>query len=57
MKYPHLFTLILFMFILGAITAFFTNPFWVVKTRMCATDRTDPGAYKGLFGKKIIIPS
>ncbi|CAB4407534.1 unnamed protein product [Rhizophagus irregularis] len=33
----------------GAITAFFTNPFWVVKTRMCATDRTDPGAYKGLF--------
>ncbi|RIA86358.1 solute carrier family 25, member 32-like protein [Glomus cerebriforme] len=33
----------------GAITAFFTNPFWVVKTRMCVTDRTDPGAYKGLF--------
>ncbi|GBC04123.1 hypothetical protein RclHR1_05520011 [Rhizophagus clarus] len=33
----------------GAITAFITNPFWVVKTRMCATDRTDPGAYKGLF--------
>ncbi|CAG8580780.1 8639_t:CDS:2 [Funneliformis caledonium] len=34
----------------GAITAIFTNPFWVVKTRMCTTNRTDPGAYKGLFG-------
>lgn len=24
---------------------------------MCATDRTDPGAYKGLFGKKMFILS
>ncbi|CAG8567220.1 5318_t:CDS:2, partial [Acaulospora colombiana] len=34
----------------GIITAFVTNPLWVVKTRMCATSRKDPGAYKGLLG-------
>ncbi|CAJ0824737.1 3400_t:CDS:10, partial [Entrophospora sp. SA101] len=33
----------------GAITALFTNPFWVIKTRMCATNIDDPRAYKGLF--------
>ncbi|CAI2192907.1 6160_t:CDS:2, partial [Funneliformis geosporum] len=33
----------------GAITAIITNPFWVVKTRMCTSNRTDPKAYKGLF--------
>ncbi|CAG8433153.1 9554_t:CDS:2 [Diversispora eburnea] len=38
----------------GLITALITNPLWVVKTRMCATNKSDPGAYKGLFG---IIPS
>ncbi|CAG8811431.1 10805_t:CDS:2, partial [Dentiscutata erythropus] len=31
------------------ITALITNPLWVVKTRMCATNKSDPGAYKGLF--------
>ncbi|RIB00536.1 mitochondrial carrier domain-containing protein [Gigaspora rosea] len=33
----------------GAITVFMTNPFWVVKTRMCITSRKDPEAYKGLI--------
>lgn len=33
----------------GAITAIMTNPFWVVKTRMCATSRHTPGAYRGLL--------
>lgn len=33
----------------GALTAAFTNPLWVVKTRMCTTSKTDPGAYRGLF--------
>ncbi|CAG8703640.1 4943_t:CDS:2, partial [Cetraspora pellucida] len=33
----------------GAITVFMTNPFWVVKTRMCVTNRKDPDAYKGLI--------
>ncbi|KAJ3152327.1 hypothetical protein HDU86_005856 [Geranomyces michiganensis] len=32
----------------GALTALFTNPFWVVKTRMCATRASDPGAYPSL---------
>ncbi|KAI8849573.1 mitochondrial carrier domain-containing protein [Chytridium lagenaria] len=32
----------------GAITALFTNPFWLVKTRMCADRASDPGAYKSL---------
>ncbi|KAJ3098687.1 hypothetical protein HDU97_003804 [Phlyctochytrium planicorne] len=33
----------------GAITALFTNPFWLVKTRMCADRASDPGAYKSLI--------
>ncbi|CAG8447673.1 6990_t:CDS:2, partial [Acaulospora morrowiae] len=33
----------------GIITAFVTNPLWVVKTRMCATSQNDLGAYKGLL--------
>ncbi|CAG8737787.1 6629_t:CDS:2, partial [Racocetra fulgida] len=33
----------------SAITVFMTNPFWVVKTRMCVTSRKDPDAYKGLI--------
>ncbi|RHZ72440.1 hypothetical protein Glove_242g148 [Diversispora epigaea] len=33
----------------GLITALITNPLWVVKTRMCASNRSDPGAYKGLI--------
>ncbi|KAF0441188.1 mitochondrial FAD carrier protein [Gigaspora margarita] len=37
----------------GAITVFMTNPFWVVKTRMCVTSRKDPEAYKGLIGNCI----
>ncbi|RKP08977.1 mitochondrial carrier domain-containing protein [Thamnocephalis sphaerospora] len=32
----------------GAITAITTNPLWVVKTRMCVTNRGDQGAYRGL---------
>ncbi|KAF9921829.1 hypothetical protein FBU30_008109 [Linnemannia zychae] len=34
----------------GALTAAVTNPFWVIKTRMCTTKRTDPGAYRSLIG-------
>ncbi|KAJ8651831.1 hypothetical protein O0I10_012595 [Lichtheimia ornata] len=33
----------------GALTAFMTNPFWVVKTRMCTTTRYTPDAYTGLW--------
>ncbi|KAI9100509.1 mitochondrial carrier domain-containing protein [Phlyctochytrium arcticum] len=33
----------------GALTAVCTNPFWVIKTRMCGTKATDPGAYKSLY--------
>ncbi|TPX67576.1 hypothetical protein SpCBS45565_g03731 [Spizellomyces sp. 'palustris'] len=33
----------------GALTAICSNPFWVIKTRMCATRASDPGAYKGLL--------
>ena len=34
----------------GALTALCTNPFWVIKTRMCATRASDPNAYKSLLG-------
>jgi solute carrier family 25 folate transporter 32 len=34
----------------GALTAAVTNPFWVIKTRMCTTKRTSPGAYQSMIG-------
>ncbi|KAG0330483.1 hypothetical protein BGZ99_003054 [Dissophora globulifera] len=34
----------------GAMTAVVTNPFWVIKTRMCTTKALDPGAYQSLVG-------
>ncbi|KAF9582157.1 hypothetical protein BGW38_000571 [Lunasporangiospora selenospora] len=33
----------------GALTAVVTNPFWVIKTRMCTTKKTSPGSYQSLF--------
>lgn len=33
----------------GALTAVMTNPFWVIKTRMCTTTRFTPDAYTGLW--------
>jgi hypothetical protein len=35
----------------GAIVALCTNPFWVVKVRMCASRKGQAGAYSGLFGE------
>jgi len=35
----------------GAVVALCTNPLWVVKVRMCASRRGQPGAYSGLFGE------
>ncbi|RKP11266.1 mitochondrial carrier domain-containing protein [Piptocephalis cylindrospora] len=32
----------------GAITAFFTNPLWVIKTRMCATSSSQVDAYSSM---------
>ncbi|KAJ3412539.1 hypothetical protein HDV05_000620 [Chytridiales sp. JEL 0842] len=32
----------------GALTSLITNPFWLVKTRMCADRASDPNAYKSL---------
>lgn len=31
-------------------TAMLTNPIWVVKTRVFATAKNDPNAFKGLWG-------
>ncbi|KAG2224785.1 hypothetical protein INT45_005309 [Circinella minor] len=33
----------------GALTAIMTNPFWVIKTRMCTTTRYTSDAYTGLW--------
>ncbi|KAI8607366.1 mitochondrial carrier domain-containing protein [Chytriomyces sp. MP71] len=33
----------------GALTSLVTNPFWLIKTRMCAERASDPGAYRGLM--------
>ncbi|KAI9257998.1 mitochondrial carrier domain-containing protein [Phascolomyces articulosus] len=33
----------------GALTAIMTNPFWVIKTRMCTTTQYTPDAYTGLW--------
>ncbi|KAF9348622.1 hypothetical protein BGX26_012982 [Mortierella sp. AD094] len=39
----------------GALTAVVTNPFWVIKTRMCTTQKTAPGAYQSLFGGLVTL--
>ncbi|KAJ2082062.1 mitochondrial FAD carrier protein flx1 [Coemansia sp. RSA 988] len=33
----------------GALTQCIANPLWVVKTRVCTTSRSEPGAYRGLI--------
>ena len=33
----------------GMITCMFTNPFWLMKTRICTQRASDKGAYKGLL--------
>ncbi|KAJ1553563.1 hypothetical protein HK096_007347, partial [Nowakowskiella sp. JEL0078] len=33
----------------GAVTCLFTNPFWLLKTRMCAQRATDLNAYNSLI--------
>lgn len=35
----------------GAVTAMLTNPIWVVKTRVFATAKNDPKAFRGLWGE------
>lgn len=32
----------------GILTAFFTNPIWVIKTRMLSTAKNSPGAYQSI---------
>lgn len=32
----------------GILTAVFTNPIWVIKTRMLSTARNSPGAYRSI---------
>lgn len=32
----------------GILTAFFTNPIWVIKTRMLSTGKDTPGAYQSI---------
>ncbi|KAG0257742.1 hypothetical protein BG011_003768 [Mortierella polycephala] len=39
----------------GAMTAVVTNPFWVIKTRMCTTKKTTPGAYRSLVGGLVTL--
>ncbi|KAF9089345.1 hypothetical protein BGX27_002516, partial [Mortierella sp. AM989] len=39
----------------GALTAVVTNPFWVIKTRMCTTQKTTPGAYQSLLGGLVTL--
>ncbi|KAH3677607.1 hypothetical protein WICMUC_001710 [Wickerhamomyces mucosus] len=36
-------------FAAGSLTAFLTNPIWVLKTRILSTNKSDPGAYTNLF--------
>jgi hypothetical protein len=36
--------------LLGVITAFMTNPLWVVKTRMFTTSARGEGSYRGILG-------
>eukprot|EP00842_Homolaphlyctis_polyrhiza_P003329 jgi/Hompol1/3998/HPOL_000694-RA len=33
----------------GILTSMFTNPFWLIKTRMCTQKASDPGAYRHVF--------
>ncbi|KAL2914930.1 mitochondrial FAD carrier protein flx1 [Polyrhizophydium stewartii] len=33
----------------GMLTSLLTNPFWLIKTRMCTQKATDPGAYRNVF--------